>query len=186
MRTSRILPACIIVVTAVTGLAAQQTSTTTKHTEIDGAKTPELVPEWLRWEMFLVRTSQLVISPVDRAPEVLNNRLFLPSVEVAALQTEGKLQNARRKQLEDATRVVFDTFDRNGKPPDQVLKGLHQASFELQLRYRGEVLAARDRVLATVLPESALAIDRWIREVLVPNVRLLLHPLDVSNFSLPR
>lgn len=184
MRTVFVLFALLAVAIPAAPLAIQQT--TEKPIEIVGKDTPAKIPEWLRWEHVLARVGEFTEMSTEERPHVLPGTLFLPKAELLTIKNEGGPQAARKKALREETQKLLDSFDRNGKTPEQVLREMHRAAFELELVYRLQVLEVRDRLLTTVKPESALAIEQWIGEVVVPRLRVHLHPLDIQNFAIPR
>jgi hypothetical protein len=63
---------------------------------------------------------------------------------------------------------------------------LYVKAFTLELDYRFEILAVPDRMHEKLTVDSLLAIDSWIREVVVKNTRVVLDPLDEQRFGQPR
>lgn len=179
---------CVTIALAIVGIGnpAMGQQPAKGLTEIDGKKNPELIPEWFQWDSLLGRARESVSAPESQSARLLKGTLFLPQKELVLLREEGERNGKRREALDIKTKAAIDEFDRQGKTPDEVMRALHQKTFEFELQYRNEVLAARARILTAVSPESATAITSWLSTIVVANTKLFLHELDVKNFSLPR
>lgn len=120
--------------------------------EIDGAKTPELLPEYLVWTQGL---SGLSIIKRDNITPALEE-LRLSSRDADLAFAEARRQDDRDRQCADRTRRVMEAM-RNAEP----------AKIEVALRpailaCRWEVLDARDRLLDAMSPEGRATLTAWV------------------------
>src|SRR5688500_8272708 len=95
-RTTTVALACLFVLQqAPAVLLAQQAPTT--QTFIDGAKTPERIPDWYRWERLLSRAGEAVLARDLPNSQFLAHTLFLVNIDLAELRKQGELHQDRKK-----------------------------------------------------------------------------------------
>lgn len=121
---------------------------------IDGSKNPELFPQWFAWETFF----QSWPMEYGRRATLLRQELGLSDQEVAYLQTEVKRFRDAEGRLKRELRSTRVDLLARGKSEDQI----RDATKEINLRYRHEVLDGRGRVFATLKPESFKRVVEWI------------------------
>jgi Spy/CpxP family protein refolding chaperone len=150
-------------VVAVAAISAAQTAgpwhgrggaNSTEIIEIDGGKTPELIPEYLLWEHGFGGLA------------IIKERQMTPALESLALSAEDAARvfgeaaaqadrERRRSERERARRTALAA----AKPSD-----LAAALRDVILDYRWDVLNARDRLLDSLTPEGRTELLRWMSE----------------------
>jgi len=117
---------------------------------IDGAKNPELIPQWSAWgfafRVFAGGFRQLPSSMIPHVTSaehalILKESDSVQKIDAACLERHRKILAARAgKTLEELDKEVR----------------------ELNLDCRGETLHARDRLLATISPEAQAALTAYV------------------------
>ena len=128
------------------GIVAQP-ATANKPLIIDGAKNPELIPDWYRWERLFNRAGEAARLPDPGSSPLMPNVLGLSDGDLAVLRKESELHSVRRRSHEARVRTVGEGFDRNGIKPEDLMEKLYSRLFDVELEYRREILAARFRAL---------------------------------------
>jgi len=137
--------------------------------KIDGAKTPELIPEYALW--------QTVFQNLNVIPaEALHTQLPLTSEEDALLYAAGKGQVERDAVCEKRLQRMLATTP----PTDQ-----NRAWRELTLSCRQADLDAADALLEKFSPETRARVTQWVESKRVRTV-ILVDKNHYDIFSLPR
>lgn len=141
-----------------------------ERVEIDGSKNPELVPEWYAWD-----TCFRQLHKTGTVPSVLN----LTSDDTRFLEMEleryGKSTEACQRNIESLRPLV-------GVAPTREVNEKQRA---IQLECRARTLEIRDRLLAGVRPESAVAIASWV-ENLKTGIEISVPKRELAHFRQPR
>ncbi|MBY0496861.1 MAG: hypothetical protein K2Y23_21840 [Cyanobacteria bacterium] len=153
---------------------------------IEGAKTPELIPEWYRWERVLTRTAEAVQIPDSDSAQHLSHTLVLSEADLTVLRKEAEVQTLRHGLHKRRVNAALESFDRTGIKPEDLMEKIYNHLFALELEYRREILVSRARVLEGLSTEGQLALATWIHDVLVKNTKVILSPLDVNRFAQPQ
>lgn len=137
--------------------------------KIDGAKTPELIPQYALWQMTL---QNLNVIP----PEALHTQLPLTKEEDVFLYAAAKGQAERDAACEKRLERMLATTP----PNDQ-----NQAWRELTLACRQADLDAADALLEKFSPETRARVIQWIESKRAKTV-ILVDRNHHDIFSLPR
>jgi hypothetical protein len=131
--------------------AAQSASPDTETVTIDGAKNPELIPQWSAWAVSFRFIAAGVQTLADEGIpttvySVLNKeqRLVLVKHVDAAVREQKECENRMLK-----LRAQFAT---------QKLEAVQERAFELQMECRRATLKARDGLLAELPPDGQIAL----------------------------
>ena len=143
--------------------------------EVDGAKTPELLPEYLIWTHGLSGLSTIKKNNIVPAIESLG----LSASDASLAFAEGERQDERDRRCADRTRPIMEA-----------MRGSQAAKIEAALRpeilkCRWEVLDAKDRLLAAMSPEGASALTAWILDGR-RTIKAYVVKTDLEFFRQPR
>ena len=137
--------------------------------KIDGAKTPELIPQYALWQMAL---QNLNVIPT----EALHTQLPLTKEEDALLYDAAKGQVERDAACEKRLERMLSTT---------ALKDQNRAWRELTLSCRQADLDAADVLLEKFSPETRARVIQWIDSKRAKTV-ILVDKNHYDIFSLPR
>ena len=138
--------------------------------EIDGSKNPELIPEWYVWEAFF-----RLLHKAGTTPSALN---LTPSEE-RVLQME--LEQYAKAYQECQTKIGRLRPLIGVAPINQV----NERQRAIQLECRRRSLDIRDRLLAGVRPDAAVAIVQWV-ENLKNGIEISVPKRELTHFRQPR
>lgn len=141
--------ACILPVTLAQGRPGGRASF--DIVRIDGAKNPEMIPEWSAWEFAL---SVLAKGPGEIPAELIPH---YSEQESAILLKAAAAQ--RQREADYHARVKRELFPLNGKEPKERIEAL---SREMALEYRWQLLHARDALLEALNPAAQAALRAWV------------------------
>jgi hypothetical protein len=147
----------------------ESTKTPPEYFKIDGAKTPELIPQYALWQMAF---QNLRVLP----PEALHTQLRLTKAEDALLYAEAKGQAERDAACEKRQERMLATTP----PKDQ-----NRAWREMTLACRQADLDAADALLEKLSPETRARVIQWIESKRTKTV-ILVDRNHYDIFSLPR
>jgi hypothetical protein len=127
---------------------------------IDGAKDPGQIPEWLAWEYSFTLINQWQGRDNGFTHDL---REAITPEEFALLEKEGtahKLREARRASLgaKLMEKYPYETTD------PKVVDRANQEAFAIELEYRRDILASRDRLLQALSTESQTVLLNWVAE----------------------
>jgi len=127
---------------------------------IDGSKEPEQIPEWVTWEHGF-----MALAGWKGRDSGINHDLRgqLTPAELDALERTAVAERERRTRFEakaDALRKALDV-DSGRK---EAAAAFDTQAFELELAYRRELLAARDRLLKALSADSQIVVQNWMNE----------------------
>ena len=184
----RLLRAVPLVVLCAAALSAQQRSPPCTPAipgtlVLDGAKNPELFPEWFKWEGFLsslvdAPRSGVVVHGVKVPP--LHEQLGVSEADLGIVLNEVKHFQQIRQTMEKQVRTLNAAMKTEGKPEDEIMARVHK----IDLVYRYEILDARERIHAQIAPESLTAITRVIDQRL-QGTTMYLRGIAKETFRLP-
>jgi len=140
--------------------STEQTSSTSDVLFIDGSKEPAQIPEWVTWEHGF-----MALAGWKGKDSGINHELRaqLTPAEFDALERAAVEQTDRRTRFEteaDSLRKALDV-DSGRK---EAAQEFDKQAFELELAYRRDLLAARDRLLKTLSADSQAAIQSWMND----------------------
>jgi len=138
--------------------------------EIDGSKNPELIPEWYVWETFFrhLHTAGTVPSALNLSPS--EERTLQMAVERYDKSTQ-----ECQKEIESLRPLV-------GAVP---IGEVNQKQRAVQLECRRRSLDIRDRLLAGVGPDGAIALTTWV-ENLKGRIEVSVPKRELDHFRQPQ
>jgi len=127
---------------------------------IDGSKEPGQIPEWVTWEHGF-----MALAGWKGRDSGINHdlRAQLTPAELGVLERTAVAEGERRTRFEakaDALRKALDVD--SGR--QEAAAAFDTQAFELELAYRRELLAARDRLLKALSAESQMVVQNWMNE----------------------
>jgi hypothetical protein len=137
--------------------------------KIDGAKTPELIPQYALWQMTFQNLSVI-------PPETLHTQLPLTPAEDALLYAEVKGQAERDAACEKRLERLLATVP---------LKDQNRAWREMTLACRQADLDAADALLAKFSEETRARVIQWVDSKRAKMV-ILVDRNNQDIFGLPR
>jgi hypothetical protein len=151
---------------------------------LDGAKHPELFPEWFRWEGFFTSLvgaplSGVVVHGMKLPP--LHEQLGLIEADLAIVLNEGKGFQQYRQEMEAQVRSLNARMKAEGKREKDIIAAVHQ----VDLTYRYKILDASDRLHAQLSADSLAAVTRRIDQQ-VQGTTMYLRGSAKETFQLPR
>lgn len=147
-----VLCCCLTTFPVYADLSAQSASG--KTLVIDGSKNPELFPQWYVWETFF---QALPIENVG-GPTLLRRELRVSDSEFVFLLTEARRFRHAEETLRTELRATRTALLAEKKTDEEI----QDASKEVNLRYRQQVLDGRGRVHSTLGAESLQNVVAWI------------------------
>jgi hypothetical protein len=141
-----------------------------ERVEIDGSKNPELIPEWYVWE-----TSFRQLHKTGTVPSVLNLTIDETRFLQMKLDQYAKSTDTCQREIEELRPLV-------GVAPNSEVNEKQRA---IQLECRRRTLDIRDRLLAGVQAESAVAIASWV-ENLKTGIEISVPKRELAHFRQPR
>jgi hypothetical protein len=144
---------------------------------LDGAKTPELFPEWFIWEL----TFQSLPSSQTTRKIPPHVELGVTEAELKVLQNEVRAFKELQRNLGEKLRATRNAAVSRGKSEDQIRDATHVVNVE----YRLQVLDARQRIYEQLSPESLIRLRTWI-EQLIRGTQVHLRGRAVQLFREPR
>lgn len=144
---------------------------------LDGAKNPELFPEWYVWELVFQRIARGAF----HSKEPIHAQLGINAREFVLIEQETALFENYEKALETKLRDTRSALKAKGKSEDEIRDATHEHNME----YRYKVLEARDRVVRGLSTESNQRIREWINRQLA-GTKVHLSGRAAKVFHLPR
>jgi hypothetical protein len=120
--------------------------------EIDGAKNPEAIPEYLAWTLGLSGLSIIKRNNIVTAIEELG----LSPADAALAFAEGERQGKRDQECSSRTRPIAESM--RGQRGDKIEAALRPEI----LKCRWAVLDAKDSLLSSMTPEGRVALTAWV------------------------
>jgi hypothetical protein len=167
----------VLIPLSVCARAAQSTSPDTETVTIDGAKNPELIPQWSAWAFsfrFIAAGAQSLADEgiPTTVYRVLNKeqRLVLLKHVDAAIREQKECESRMLK-----LRALFAT---------QTLQAVQERAFELQMDCRRATLKARDGLLAELPPDGQVALRAFVESQKQGHTVTVLKA-DLARFRLP-
>ncbi len=138
-----------------------QSSDTSDVVLIDGSKEPGQIPEWTTWEHGFMGLAQWKGRDSGFNYDL---KAQLTAAEFDALEREASAQSDRRARLEAKAVTLRKALDVDSGRKEAA-EAFDAQAFELELAYRREVLAARDRLLKALSADSQAAVQSWMNEL---------------------
>jgi hypothetical protein len=126
---------------------------------VDGKKDPSRFPEWVTWEHGFA-----VLAAWTGKDSGFNHDLkaTLTAEEYALLEKEVAAQHDRQAAAAKAIEQLRPIYEKADPKDQRTARFLDEQQFAINLTYRRAVLAARDRLLASLGPTSQSALVAWM------------------------
>ena len=157
----QLIVVALFVAPGVLQASRDQSTATSDFLLIDGSKEPGQFPEWVTWEHGF-----MILAQWKGKDSGFNHdlRTLLTAAEFNALEREAGAQSDRRARFEAKAEALRKTLDvESGRK--EAAETFDAQVFELELAYRREILAARDRLLKALSADSQAAVQSWMNEL---------------------
>jgi len=170
----------LYVASGVPQSSTEQTSSTSDVLLIDGSKEPGQIPEWLTWEHGF-----MILAGWKGRDSGFNHDLKaqLTAGEFDALEREASAQHDRRARLEEKAVALRKALDVDSGRKEAA-EAFDTQAFEIELGYRREVLAARDRLLKVMSGNLQAAVQSWMSE-LKHDMSASVPKSDLAHWRMP-
>jgi hypothetical protein len=126
---------------------------------IDGHKDPSKIPEWVAWEDGFATIDAWIGRDSGFNHDL---REALTPDEFSLLEREAVAQATRRAEAIRETEQLRPTLTQNDPKDSAAAQKLLEHIHAIDLKYRRATLAARDRVVQSLSPESQAVLQAWI------------------------
>jgi len=155
--------------------------------EIDGAKTPALIPDHVLWREGFRTLREAAKNKIDaillslHVQEPDRTDVFDEAEYQGALEDRSYARQNRSKALILPPGVAFD------KIPLETLQAAQSATKAVILEHRRQIIDGRDRLLSVISPQSAEALTQWM-ESRRRGIKLLVPESDLESgwYRLPK
>ena len=147
---------------------------------IEGAKEPAEIPEWLAWE-----TSFTVLHQWHGKDSGFTHHLRenLLQHEFELLEHEAEAHKTRQSNRDSQGSKLFEKYPYATTPPE-VLAEVNDRAFAIDLAYRRDILAARDRLLRAFTTESQAVLLTWVADNKA-GITSFVQKSDLKRWRLP-
>lgn len=143
--------------------------------EIDGAKTPDALPDYVVWTQGLSAFSIIKRDNIVTAMQETR----LSDADLALALAEGERQDKRDTECADRTRPIAESMR------GQKVEKIEAAVRPEVLKCRWAVLDAADRLLASMSPDGRIALTAWIMDRR-KGIKVYVPKSDLEFFKQPR
>lgn len=148
--------------------------------EIDGAKNPELIPEYLVWATGF-QTLALMKEHNIRAGEKFLTRLTLSDPDAALVFGEADRHMARSNRCHEKGAAIFSDMSAQKRKIGEIEAAMQANTLEC----RWALLMAKDRLLESMSPEGRDLLVRWMLDERV-KLKSFVVKSDLEFFRQPR
>jgi hypothetical protein len=155
--------------------------------EIDGAKTPELIPEWYRWESLFRQLAGSGEHADDHYSRPEHGDRLRDFIDISPQEWGLLMAEAKRYQVHDAQ--MFEQYRREAR--DLEARGFERKTIAERLRQeevadRSGLLTARDRLERQFSAAGWTNLERYLLEHIARKSKAFLGGEDVQRFQIPR
>lgn len=155
--------------------------------EIDGAKNPELIPEWYRWESLFRQLAGSGEHADDHYSKPEHGDRLRDFIGISAREWGLLMEEAKRYQVHDAQmfgeyRREAQDLEARGYAKDAIAERIRQE----ELTDRSGLLTARDRLARQFSAPGWTNLERYLVEHIARKSRAFLGGEDVQRFQIPR
>jgi hypothetical protein len=140
---------------------------------IDGKKNPEMIPEWVVWEVAF----QALHGGTD-LPTVLY-RAGMSKEEAAVIKREAEASAARDRGCQARAMKLASELGTSS------VAAINQKTSDLQLECRQQTIDARDRLLAALGPQVQAALATWVEDF-KPGMTFTIARQELAHFRRPQ
>lgn len=175
--TALLLIAAIFVTQTAPARENKQADTLT----VEGATQPSQIPEWLVWEYSFTLLKQWQGKDSGFTHDL---REALSAGEFELLEKEAVAHEARQTRRESRGARLMEKYPHATTTDPAVIAKATDEAFAIDLDYRREILASRDRLLQTFSTESQWALMNWVVENKAA-ITAYVHKSDLTRWRLP-
>lgn len=155
--------------------------------EIDGAKTPELIPEWYRWESLFRQLAGSGEHTDDYYSKPEHGDRLRDVMGIGAGEWGLLMAEAKRYQAHDAQ--MFEEYQREAR--DLEARGYEKKTIAERLRQeeiadRSGLLMARDRLAGQFSAAGWANLQRYLLEHIARKSKAFLGGEDLQRFEIPK
>ena len=151
----------VLVATLVTQAAPAGVNQQTDTLTVVGATQPAQIPEWLVWEYSFTLVKQWQGKDSGFTHDL---RESLSRGEFELLEKEALAHAAREARRETRGARLMEKYPNTATADPAILAKANDEAFAIDLEYRREILASRDRLLQALSTESQAALMNWVVE----------------------
>lgn len=172
----RIIPLVLSALACLDAVPTEFQQTPDKVVQIDGAKNPELIPDYLVWEhafgaLTIIREKNLTLGIKS---------LKMSDADLSLVFAEAKLQTDRDNTSVRRQRKRREELSATDAKPAEILAEMRKIILEA----RWAALEARDRLLDALSTDGRAALLEWV-ELRRPNITAHVPEWDLQFFRLP-
>ena len=177
MFTALLVIAATLVTQAAPASETKQADTLT----VVGATQPSQIPEWLVWEYSFTLLKQWQGKDSGFTHDL---RETLSSGEFEILEKEALAHAAREARREARAAKLMEKYPHATTTDAAMMAKANEEAFAIDLDYRREILASRDRLLQTFSTESQSALMNWVVENKAA-ITVYVHKSDLTRWRSP-
>ncbi len=144
---------------------------------IDGSVHPELLPQWVVWEQTFNQLDGIKRHNITAALQTLD----LTDAEAAVVFREAGGQSARRDECAATNDKITNEYRAKGLSLEVMLLAQRPAI----LKYRTDILEARDRIEKALGKKGRRSLDAFVARV-IQGIGVDVWSSDLAFFKLPR
>lgn len=149
-------------------------------TVIEGAKRPELIPQWYLWQETLRTVSR---RPPPRPDEAaLDQQIGLTGADMAVLKSAAAAAMKEEGEYVAKLTALVTQLRSQGKTTRQ----LFEAVRPLEIEQRWAVLAHGDKVNEKLSPDGRIALWSWIRVAVIEGAVIRVPNAELAHFRAPK
>ena len=171
----------VLVATLVTQAAPAGVNQQTDTLTVVGATQPAQIPEWLVWEYSFTLVKQWQGKDSGFTHDL---RESLSPGEFELLEKEALAHAAREARRETRGARLMEKYPNTATADPAMLAKASDEAFAIDLEYRREILAARDRLLQALSTESQAALMNWVVENKAA-ITAYVHKSDLTRWRSP-
>jgi hypothetical protein len=171
----------VLVATLVTQAAPAGVNKQAETLTVVGATQPAQIPEWLVWEYSLTLVKQWQGRDSGFTHDL---REALSAEEFALLEKEALAHAARQTRREARGARLMEKYPHAATMDPAMSTKANDEAFAIDLEYRREILASRDRLLQTFSTESQSALMNWVVENKAA-ITAYVHKSDLTRWRSP-
>jgi hypothetical protein len=171
----------LLVATLVTQAAPAGVNKQAETLTVVGATQPAQIPEWLVWEYSLTLVKQWQGKDSGFTHDL---RESLSPGEFELLEKEALAHAAREARRETRGARLMEKYPNTATTDPAILAKANDEAFAIDLEYRREILAARDRLLQALSTESQAALMNWVVENKAA-ITAYVHKSDLKRWRSP-
>ncbi len=171
----------VIAATFVTQAAPARENKQADILTFNGASQPSQIPEWLVWEHSFALLKQWQGRDSGFTHDL---RVALSAGEFELLEKEAVAHAARQARREARGARLMEKYPHPTTTDPAMVAKANDEAFAIDLDYRREILASRDRLLQAFSTESQSALLNWVAENKAA-ITAFVHKSDLARWRSP-